>query len=121
MVRVFQAHKGYVRTLAWSPQGDRLASAGGDRLVKLWDPLRGAELARLQAHPGKVTLSVAWSPDGKRLASAGPDRLVIAWDAETRQKLSTMRGHSDFVHAVVWSPDGTWLGCDRRLMSRGSR
>src|SRR5262249_58499031 len=79
-----------VRTLAWSPQGDRLASGGPDQLVKIWDPIRGAELARMPGHQLWV-LAVAWSPDGKRLASAGADRLVIAWDAATGQKLSTMR------------------------------
>src|SRR5207249_594685 len=55
-VHVFKAHKPLrlgtagahgVRTLAWSPQGDRLASGGPDKLVKVWDPLRGAELARM--------------------------------------------------------------------------
>ena len=96
------------RILAWSPQGDRLASGGTDRLVKLWDPIRGAELARMQGHKDYV-MGVAWSPDGKRLASAGADRLVIAWDAKTGRKLSTMRGHNDFVDAVAWSPDGTRL------------
>ena len=81
---------------------------GADGLVKLWDPIRGAELARMQGHQDWV-LAVAWSPDGKRLASAGQTSLVIAWDAETGRKLSTMRGHNDWVDAVVWSPDGTRL------------
>jgi len=102
-----------VHSLAWSPQGDRLAYTGG-RLLKLWDPIRGAELARIE-HPGRVG-AVAWSPDGKRLASAsfsGGTPLVFAWDAEAGLKLSTMRGHNDVVAAVVWSPDG------RRLASAG--
>jgi WD40 repeat protein/serine/threonine protein kinase len=107
-VHQFQAHQGRVRSLAWSPRGDRLASGGGDRLVKLWDPLRGAELAHMSGHQYWV-MSVAWSPDGKRLASASGDRLVITWDAQTGDRLSTMRGHNDFVDAVVWSPDGTRL------------
>lgn len=97
-----------VRTLAWSPQGDRLTSGGPDNFVKVWDPLRGAELARMQGKQSWV-LGVAWSPDGKRLASASANRLVIVWDVRTGREIATMRGHNDFVDAVVWSPDGTRL------------
>jgi WD40 repeat protein len=116
-VLVFKAHEPRVlgsgglhgvRTLAWSPKGDRLASGGVDRLIKLWDPLRGVELARMPEHKSWI-LAVSWSPDGKRLASATADRLVLLWDVETRQKLATLRGHNDFVDAVVWSPDGARL------------
>src|SRR5205823_5799152 len=116
-VHVFQAHEPRpfgsagaqgVRTLAWSPQGDRLASGGLDGLVKLWDPIRGALVGRMQGDQS-FAMAVAWSPDGNRLATATTDYLVIAWDAQTGRKLSTMRGHNDWVDAVVWSPDGTQL------------
>lgn len=115
-VRVIDAHKGPgriperrgVRALAWSPQGDRLASAGWDKLVKVWDPVRRTELARMEGHNGAVP-GVSWSPDGKQLASAAGDFLVMTWDAATGQKLQTMRGHNDFVEAVRWSPDGSRL------------
>jgi WD40 repeat protein len=116
-VHVIKAHdsgantlnrRGGVRSLSWSPKENRLASTGWDSLVKIWDPIRGTELASMKGHSGWV-MSVAWSPDGKRLASAGGDRLVITWEAETGRKLQTLRGHNDFVDAVVWSPDGARL------------
>src|SRR5262249_55005444 len=109
MIHVVGAHPGAVRSLAWSPKGDRLASGGqGGGVVKLWDAIRGAEIVRMKGHED-VVLGVAWSPDGRRLASASADRLAIAWDALTGRKLSSMRGHNDYVQAVVWSPDGTRL------------
>jgi WD40 repeat protein/serine/threonine protein kinase len=110
----FKAHHGPVCSLAWSPRGDRLASGAGrdgwpgDNLVKLWEPIHGTELARLQGHHFHI-LGVAWSPDGKRLASASADLLVMVWDAQTGRNLATLRGHNDYVSAVVWSPDGTRL------------
>lgn len=107
-VTLFQAHMGIVRGLAWSPQADRLASAGADRFVKLWDPSHGTALASMQGHQTYL-LHVAWSADGKRLASSSSDHFVIVWDPEAGKKLATMSGHNDFVDSVVWSPDGTRL------------
>ena len=116
-VRFFQAHENPgraaetpdgVRALAWSPQGDRLASGGFDKLVKVWDPTRATELVRMEGHDHQI-IALCWRPDGKVLASGAADSLVITWDAATGQKLQTMRGHNDFVDAVKWSPDGSRL------------
>jgi WD40 repeat protein/serine/threonine protein kinase/tetratricopeptide (TPR) repeat protein len=110
-VRVLKAHSKRVRALAWSPQGDRLASGSwGDHNLKIWDSA-GTELNHLEQSDQINT--VAWSADGKRLATGTTDTLVAVWDTDTRQKLATMRGHHDFVDSVAWSPDGT------RLVSAG--
>jgi WD40 repeat protein len=115
-VNVFKAHEPHhlsqtgeigVRALAWSPQGDRLASGGLDNLVKVWDPVAGAELACMQGNQGMV-FTVAWSPDGTRLASAGTGLVVIVWDALTGRRISTLQRNC-WVDAVAWSPDGTRL------------
>ncbi len=59
--------------MAFSPDGQRLASAGHDRTVKVWDAGTGQEIRTLTGHAGGV-LSVAFSPDGQRLASASQMR-----------------------------------------------
>jgi WD40 repeat protein len=116
-VHVFKAHEPQtfgtagaqgVRTLAWNPQGDCLASGGPDGRVRLWDPVLGVELAHVQGRQHWV-MGLAWSPDGQRLASCDAGRLVTVWDAQTGRNLWTLRGHNDFVESVVWSPDGTRL------------
>jgi len=64
--------------LAFSADGTRLATAGGDGTVRVWDPGIGEQLLVLRGHKGAVN-SVAFSPDRSRLASAGADGTVRSW------------------------------------------
>ncbi|KAJ5937286.1 hypothetical protein N7454_004941 [Penicillium verhagenii] len=102
-----EGHRDSVQSIAWSPDGSRLASASDDKTAKIWDPVTG-QSTTLKGHSGYVR-SVAWSPDGSRLASASDDKTARIWDPTTSQILSILQGHSGLVSSIVWSPDGTQL------------
>src|SRR5262249_56407948 len=77
-------HPSAVQSVAFSPDGRRIASVGQDGVVKVWDAATGREVHSFRAHQHNVH-SVAFSPDGRRIATASSDGSVKVWHAETGQ------------------------------------
>lgn len=114
-----EENRARVQALAISPDGQTLASATEGGEVKLWSATDGHLLTTLKGYdtsfpfPLPVT-SVAISPDGKYLAAAsGEARLgasmIKVWNLESRQELVTIRGHSELVWSLAFSPDSKSL------------
>jgi WD40 repeat protein len=103
-------HDNHINELAWSPDGEMLASASYDRYnpVRIWSTQSGELLQTIRVRAG-VVYSVAWSPDGQVLASASGDGVIFLWSVRDRELFRVIEGHKDAVYSVAWSPDGRSL------------
>src|SRR5437763_10554703 len=90
---VLRGHTRSVYAVAFSPDGTRIATAGGDgdATVKIWDSQTAVLLISMSGHDRGV-YNLAFSPDGRQLASAGHDETAVIWDVATGKAIRTLRG-----------------------------
>ncbi len=98
----------WVNTVAYSPQGNLLASGGDDNKVRIWDPQSGNLIRTLDGHTNDV-LDLVWAPDGSWLASASDDKTIRIWDTRTGQTIHHLTDHTGWVYDLDVSPDGSQL------------
>jgi WD40 repeat protein len=99
-----------VNSVAFSPDGKRLAYGGSRNILRLWDVESKAEVVFFN-FPGDVYAiqSVAFSLDGSLLATGDTSGLVRIWNAKTGTQLTSLVGHNRQVNSVAFSPDGKLL------------
>jgi WD40 repeat protein len=93
--------------LAFTPDGETLASGGWDGTLKLWDVATGRERRALKGHTNFIS-SLAFTPDGETLASGGWDGTLKLWDVATGRERRTLPGLTGSVPVAI-SPDGKIL------------
>jgi WD40 repeat protein/serine/threonine protein kinase len=98
----------------FSPDGTTLLATDGYKdsegpgTIWTWD-VRTGDLERRWSSPGAVC-GIDFSPDGNLVAAAlcsAPGGKTFVWDAQTGELIRTLKGHSDLIADLAWSPDGT--------------
>lgn len=107
-VTTWHAHDEPISDIAFHGDGQMIATASRDRLIRIWD-ISNAFTPRLVAtfygHSRPVT-SICFSPDGERLVSASDDQSIRLWDLDTEHEVLCLQGHKDSVIHVRFSSDG---------------
>jgi pSer/pThr/pTyr-binding forkhead associated (FHA) protein len=104
---VLAGHTEAIRAIAFSSDGEMLASASSDKTIKLWNLNTGEELRTIAGHKQSIS-AIAFSPDGQALASGGADKTIKLWNL-TGEELTTLSGHSRGITAIRFALDGKTL------------
>ncbi len=119
LIQRLRGHPHVVLSVAFSPDGRRVASADYGGVVKIWDAASGDEITSpvpIEEPDRSTVMSVAFSPDGRLFAAAGLDRTIRCWDASRWDARSTGPQkplftllHPSSVNGLAFSPDGNGL------------
>ena len=111
-IYALKGHEGLVSSVAFRPDGERIASGSHDTTILIWDAATREAIHALRGHTSVVS-SVAFSRDGKRVVSGSFDKTIRVWQADTGEEKLKLEGHIGSVHGVAFSPDG------QRIVSGG--
>lgn len=107
MLHLLTNHGNWVCFVAFSPDGTRLVTAGGDTTARVWDVESGEELLVLRGHTSGLVRTAQFSPDGAFIVTAGEDGRALVWDAATGEMRQALAGHIADVWYAGFSHDGT--------------
>ncbi|MGA2145748.1 MAG: TIR domain-containing protein, partial [Bryobacteraceae bacterium] len=111
--RKLTGHKGWVFSVAVSPDAMWVVSGSGDNTIRAWDLETGKCRVTLKGHTDDVN-SVAITPDGKQILSGSDDHSIRIWDVADGREVACWQSSGDLILAVAPLPDG------RRIITAGA-
>ena len=115
-------HWNQLTSVAWSPDGSKIATASHDLTMHVWSSSNGSALLMLTLSSLSSPYSVAWSPDGSKIAIAMQDGTTHVRSSSNGSTLLTLTGQSSYgsAYSVAWSPDGSKIATtyDRSTFTR---
>jgi len=113
LVGVLDQHTDAVRNVAWSPNGQWIATASRDGTARLWSAASRTCSQILEGHGDMVEMA-AWSPDSTKIVTVSRDCTARVWDVESGRTSAELTVGTDIARAVAWSPDGARIAVGSR-------
>lgn len=97
-------HSDTVFAVRWSPEGDKLATSGADRFMKIFDANTGTLIRAFEGHTHHV-LAVSWHLNGRTLATGSADNTIKVWDLRTGEQKRTVQGFNKEITSLSFIAD----------------
>lgn len=106
-LQLLTGHNGLVSAVAWSPDGNQIASASWDATIRIWDIATGEQIRLIQANDQFIALD--WSPDGSTIAATTWSSPIELYEPRSGEKVGELVGHESSITRLAWSPAGGLL------------
>lgn len=104
-VRTLKGHLSSINAIAFSRDGQTLASGSADKTLKIWTLDSNIPRCTLSGHLSLID-AVVFSPDGRQLVTGSWDHRINSWNSHTGELLHTLCEHSGWIKSIAISPDG---------------